>query len=896
MLWLLVSISTWIGVHAFGNATCMTSECSTLFLTCVNGGLYQAAQCLEHPSCPKNYDPTKWNLMTPCNCPNGYYGSDCGLVSDATICTNRGNVLDGGMLNSNGLNPADCRLVFDADKTAFFNIFDHRISLTLDSTNGNLNFDMVGRLTDGNVCSEGMHIITCALSSCTTVSDAANYVQVDCLTKNCSSCATCSPLIIAFIDAVAASKQPISWNLPLAPSGSTSFETTITLRTDTAAMVLPVSCYSGACFATNQHKQVIPAVITPPSGLIPMISIVSLVFLSVTVVFILAWRQLRRLQRVSFVGADGTVNEPASVAFQPLSEAGDAGLFWENVSYRARGEARILDSIFGIVAPGTVLAIMGPSGAGKSTLLDILSGSHKSGIVSGRVMMYRPSNVSDKLIRIGYVEQDEVFLPTLTAREAVQFSAFLRLELPDAMIHDRVETILDDLHLSGIADRRISVLSGGERRRLAIALELIMKPAILFLDEPTSGLDAHAATLVVQVLNRLAKTQGCTVLMSIHQPPSDVFPLLDQILLLHQQKVAYLGAPSDAIAFAASIGKSMPALCNPLEHLVTEKVRHSLLSHFGTSDTFKESTKRRRDVAIQSRIQSITAAQYEWSQATTASDTSSFMWLATRSLLHARRDSGLVRMHVWITALVGLLLGMTYRNVDTGIPGSQNRMGVLFFMVLYFSLVSMSSIGSFVSELDLFYRERSRGYYTATDFFLTRLLTDVVPFRILPPLFFGSISYWLIGLQPDLVRFTSFLTVLVLTNVVAMSICFAYSVLFGSVGKANLAAILTFMFSLLFGGLFLNSTTGSTVFSNVRYASFMFYAYASLMSNEFAGLTLEWAAQGLPPVQLTGEQILLNFGMSASYIPWYVVALIGWCAVATSITWILLSCSLRKSR
>ena len=155
-------------------------------------------------------------------------------------------------------------------------------------------------------------------------------------------------------------------------------------------------------------------------------------------------------------------------------------------------------------------------------------------------------------------------------------------------------------------------------------------------------------------------------------------------------------------------------------------------------------------------------------------------------------------MHVGITWLVGLLLGLTYRNVDTGIPGSQNRMGVLFFMVIYFTLVSMSSIGTFVAELDLFQRERARGYYSTLPFFAAKCLTDIVPFRVLPPMVFGAISYWLIGLQPDPVRFASFLIVLILTNVVATLICFAYAAWFGRVGPANLTAVLTFVFAMLF--------------------------------------------------------------------------------------------------
>ena len=219
-------------------------------------------------------------------------------------------------------------------------------------------------------------------------------------------------------------------------------------------------------------------------------------------------------------------------------------------------------------------------------------------------------------------------------------------------------------------------------------------------------------------------------------------------------------------------------------------------------------------------------------------------------------------MHLLITLVVALLLGFTYRNIDNGIPGSQNRFGFLFFIVMYFTLVSMSSIGSFVKELDLFNRERARGYYSTWPYFLSKLLTDFIPFRMLPPMLFAAICYPMIGLQMDAyrIRFMSFVLVLILTNLAATSVCFAYAALYGNVGQANLAAVLTFVFSMLFGGLFLNNstvssstsdgdqTTSAVGLSNLRYASFMFYAYSSLMSNEFSGLVLEWKAQGKPSI------------------------------------------------
>jgi hypothetical protein len=159
-----------------------------------------------------------------------------------------------------------------------------------------------------------------------------------------------------------------------------------------------------------------------------------------------------------------------------------------------------------------------------------------------------------------------------------------------------------------------------------------------------------------------------------------------------------------------------------------------------------------------------------------------FIVIAARGFSHILRDAALYRMHVFITLAVATLLGFTYYKIGIDIAGSQDRFGLLFFIVIYFSMVSMSSIGAFTKELDLFNRERARGYYSTAPFFFSKLLTDFIPFRVIPPMFFSAIVYFMVGLQFDMVRFYLFVIVVILTNLVATSICFAFSALYGNVG------------------------------------------------------------------------------------------------------------------
>lgn len=175
-----------------------------------------------------------------------------------------------------------------------------------------------------------------------------------------------------------------------------------------------------------------------------------------------------------------------------------AALHFSDVSYTIEGK-RVLDSISGAVQPGQVMAIMGASGAGKSTFLDILARKRKRGSAAGRILV-NGDDLPDSQYRriIGFVDQEDTLMSTLTVYETVLYSAMLRL--PRAMSSEakRIRTLetMDELGIMAIRDSRIGEsghrsISGGEKRRVSIACELVTSPSILFLDEPTSGLDSY---------------------------------------------------------------------------------------------------------------------------------------------------------------------------------------------------------------------------------------------------------------------------------------------------------------------------------------------------------------------------------------------------------------------
>ncbi len=200
----------------------------------------------------------------------------------------------------------------------------------------------------------------------------------------------------------------------------------------------------------------------------------------------------------------------------------------------------LLDNVSFKALPGDMIALMGPSGAGKTTLLLALNGylPPSNGIV--RINGEDLYNIYDNLRgSIGYVPQDDLVHAELTVFEAVKYSARFRLppDYSDEEIDARVEQTIKDLDLEGVKNLQIGkpekkVLSGGQRKRVNIALELVTDPVLLFLDEPTSGLAADDTTALITLLSDLTKQTGKTIIMTIHQPAKDEFEKFTHCLVM----------------------------------------------------------------------------------------------------------------------------------------------------------------------------------------------------------------------------------------------------------------------------------------------------------------------------------------------------------------------------
>jgi len=271
-------------------------------------------------------------------------------------------------------------------------------------------------------------------------------------------------------------------------------------------------------------------------------------------------------------------------------------LSWNNISYTVKHkiskkqaqkedlertviQKQILKPQSGVVNSGETMFIMGSSGAGKTTLLNALWDripKNRTSKLWGKVVINEDYPVTQKDFgKYGaYVMQDDVLFPTLTWEEVIRFSARLKLDIKGEELERKVNGMIDTLGLvkcrnTMIGNYLFKGLSGGERKRTAIAVEMITDPQVLFLDEPTSGLDSFNANKIVRLLVAQSRMKK-TIIATIHQPSSNTFALFDKLILLMDGNWIYQGEAKDSVNHFEKLGFKIPQYANPSDYFLKE--------------------------------------------------------------------------------------------------------------------------------------------------------------------------------------------------------------------------------------------------------------------------------------------------------------------------------------
>ncbi|KAG0233467.1 hypothetical protein BGW42_007424 [Actinomortierella wolfii] len=527
----------------------------------------------------------------------------------------------------------------------------------------------------------------------------------------------------------------------------------------------------------------------------------------------------------------------------------------------------LLNNINVQAAPGRVLAIMGPSGSGKTTLLDLVADRQAriNGKIQGQILLNDVPVKEYGAIRkrlIGYVTQEDDFIETLTVQETLTFAAHMKLprSMSNADKAARVNAVMHELGLTHIKHTKVGGtvirgISGGEKRRVTIAIELLSSPSVLLLDEPTSGLSATDALNVSNAIKELAR-RGRTVILTVHQPRSDIYELFDDLLLLSQGNIVYFGTASGASSYFEGLGHECPVGWNVADHLLdlitlheTDKTRPSA-SNANKEDfakAYRDYVSTNRDALWTRRLADSSAGssnekqqresllnkyRQEYSTEYAARTHTQILLLTKRSLINLARHPTIFQASVVIHIIFALVVGSLFSGLkDRPEMGatSFNKSISLFFICSFLATMTFAAMPQFIIERSLFLRERAAGMYRTTSYFLAKTLVETLSYTILTVVFV-VIVYFLIGLNGSLIYY--FVSVAVFVNVALSLIAAIGAGAENSEVGMNLLSLFNTM-AMLFSGFIVVREQVPRGWIWMYWASYYQWVFSGLLNNEF---------------------------------------------------------------
>ncbi|GBG24326.1 ABC transporter G family member 22 [Hondaea fermentalgiana] len=557
-----------------------------------------------------------------------------------------------------------------------------------------------------------------------------------------------------------------------------------------------------------------------------------------------------------------------------------------NLSYfvgSGTSRKQILHDVNVCFRPGELTAIIGPSGSGKTTTISILLGN-AAGETRGRVLVNGIDGPPPHFKSVAkLVPQEDVLLASLTVRETLYYQS--ELVLPEVwsqeMRQARVNEVVEALSLQECLDVRIGTVdergvSGGQRKRVSIAMDLLSNPATLFVDEPTSGLDSKTAEDVVRILSGLAKEGGRrTIVCTIHQPSYRIFSLFDQLVLLASGRVAYRGPIKDVEAFFEHMGLPTPARENPADHymriLQDETHQTSLTTEFAKRDKTNESepalppmTTATAEALLVASASSSEGDEPGIALRGIARYPTSFrkqLWvLFRRAAYDSLKDRNKFARTVTLKTAVGLLVGWVWWQA--GNPARVDKIfpleGACLMLILNSTIDTIAStIIVFPTQRSLMNREYKNGVYRLMSFYLGLIMSMCV-LSIVHVTVMTVPIYFMVGFQPKVDKFFIFATILLLMTMMGNVL----GVIVGAISKDlveaqnALAPMLAPM--VISAGYVIPYKQLNKPLRAVYHISFFQFGLSALQLNEFKDLPIEFKVYGYD-IPLTGNFILKNF-------------------------------------
>ncbi|XP_022169227.1 protein scarlet-like [Myzus persicae] len=538
---------------------------------------------------------------------------------------------------------------------------------------------------------------------------------------------------------------------------------------------------------------------------------------------------------------------------------------------------QILNNVRGNVECGTLLGIMGPSGSGKTTLMATISHRTKGNFDGELLLNGRPVS-EDVMIKIsGFVAQEDISFVQLTVLEQLKLMARLKMDrtTSNKVIKDRIDYLAGHLGLNKILNSRLCFLSGGERKKVALAVQLINDPPILFCDEITTGLDSYSAAHIVNTLRRVAHS-GKIVICTIHQPASGLFDQFQEVILLTNGQLAYQGSVSLVNNFFQKYGYICPATYNKADFIVSVLNSDSVLDRSNVNKMCELSSNvAQMDIKFNSFNKDVQSEYGHHLQAEKLSWIIQVLLLLYRSITCFIRNYKEKLLEFGTLMFLGVITSSPYANLQFDTKAVQNWQG--FWLCLVINTVfqfSYSAIATHQIKFSVVHREVSNKVYSLSAYFVSELIILYV-WVFIKTILFCIVVFWIVGVNWVYMQLFVFMIV-TFASVSYGSLLSAY---FSRVEEAVVFSTVYEYLALPLSGAYLSFRSLPKVLYSLRYLSLFFLGcetVSSLFWERIKTLPCTDAANCLD----NGKAVLNKYGFVSSDLYFDIMILLTFCLLA----------------
>lgn len=512
-----------------------------------------------------------------------------------------------------------------------------------------------------------------------------------------------------------------------------------------------------------------------------------------------------------------------------------------------RQRKTLINNVSGYMHSNQITAIMGPSGSGKTSLLNYLTGiiDFPQSSTTGGKLYFNSTEVQfeNTSSYTGYVMQDDCLWEILTPYECFYYAARLRKLVENNKTQDFVDCLLKDLQLYACKDTIIGNhenkgVSGGERKRTSIGVELISNPAILLLDEPTSGLDSQTSLKIITLLRKIASEKNMMIICTIHQPSSNIFNLFDKLMVLEKGSLIYTGLPSKINAYFEELGRPLSNLANPADSFMRTLVENNMgdtPTYF--IDHYNHKIKLSIEMDINTMLEKKSSCYIDRKSMTSAGFCEATVVLSSRALKNVFRNPAMLKIRFMYSLMFAFVCSSVFWQLEkTTVNGVNGRLGFFFDnSISTFMTHIFATILSFPAERPVFIREYSAKMYTCSSYFLSKNLVET-PLVCLITLTYLIIIYFTVGLRLDSGSHVFiFYGAYLLQALCAQSLGYFIGCFFQSINSATTGINVLILPFTMFAGSIINEDSMPRWLFWVKYFSPMKYATEIGNRNEFEG-------------------------------------------------------------